>query len=190
MLEKLPGFIGKSLSRVRAGTHELAIQDPALEAPKVANMHLRSSTFHDHGPLPARYTADGPGVSPPLAWSKVPPGTRSLVLVVEDADSPTPRPLVHAIAGVNPHRHNLPEGALSSADTEDLKLGRNSFLGVGYTPPDPPPGHGPHRYVFELFALDRTPRLGPRPGRSKIKSEMRGHVIGRGALTAVYERSA
>jgi hypothetical protein len=143
-----------------------------------------------HGPLPARYTADGPGVSPPLAWSKVPPGTRSVVLVMEDADSPTPRPLVHAIAGVNPHRHTLPEGAFSSTGTQELQLSRNSFLGADYTPSDPPPGQGPDRYVFELFALDRVPRLGRRPGRRKVKSEMRGHVIGRGAITALYERRA
>jgi Raf kinase inhibitor-like YbhB/YbcL family protein len=190
MLGKLPGFVGKALSRIRAGIHGIAIQDEGLAAPHTVDLQLRSSTFRDHGPLPARYTADGAGVSPPLAWSKVPLGTRSLVLLVEDADSPTPRPLVHAIAAVDPHRHRLPEGALSSTDTADLKLGRNSFFGAGYTPPDPPPGHGPHRYVFELFALDHTPRLGHRPGRNKIKSEMRGHVIGRGALTAVYERHA
>jgi len=190
MLEKLPGFVGKALSRIRAGIQGLAIEDQSLATHDAADLRLRSSTFRDHGPLPARHTADGAGVSPPLAWSKVPLGTRSLVLVVEDADSPTPRPLVHAIAAVDRRRHELPEGALSSANAADLKLGRNSFLGEGYMPPDPPPGHGPHRYVFELFALDHMPRLGHRPGRSKIKSEMRGHVIGRGALTAVYERHA
>ena len=124
-----------------------------------------------------------------LIYALVMPVSAAQAAGLRHQDSPTPRPLVHAIAAVDPHRHKLPEGALSS-DTAELKLGRNSFFGAGYTPPDPPPGHGPHRYVFELFALDHTPRLGHRPGRNMIKSEMRGHVIGRGALTAVYERHA
>jgi phosphatidylethanolamine-binding protein (PEBP) family uncharacterized protein len=63
------------------------VDGASARAGAFVDLQLRSSTFRDHGPLPARYTADGAGVSPPLAWSKVPLGTRSLVLVVEDADS-------------------------------------------------------------------------------------------------------
>ena len=124
MLERLPWFVGSALTRIRAGMQELAIQDPELEAPRISELELRSPTFCDHGLLPARYTADGSGLSPPLAWSKMPTGTRSVLLVVEDADSPTPKPLVHAIVAIDPH------GANSVKAPFHHRARRNFTLGV------------------------------------------------------------
>ena len=97
-------------------------------------------------------------MSPPLQWLGAPTNAGSLALIVEDADAPTPQPLVHAIVVdlvVGDGSGALAEGALSSEDGEasGLRLGRNSFLQAGWLPPDPPPGHGVHRYAFQLFAL-------------------------------------
>ncbi|HYN63968.1 MAG TPA: hypothetical protein VES36_05135, partial [Candidatus Limnocylindrales bacterium] len=130
MLEKLPDVIGQALSGVRAGLDQIAFNTLGLRQGLNAIV-LSSLAFADHAPIPERYTADGEGLSPPLAWTGVPEGARSLLLLVEDADSPTPNPLVHAIVvGLAAADGALAEGAIASPDHEGsgLHTGRNSYL--------------------------------------------------------------
>jgi hypothetical protein len=126
-----------------------------------------------------------------LEWAGVPPNADALVLLVEDADSPTPEPTVHAIVWDLPGSDAaIPEGALannSKDSTSDL-MGRNSYFNATYLPPDPPPGHGTHRYVFQVFALDSVPRFESPPGRAALLDKIRGHVIAKGLLIGTYTR--
>ncbi|MGE7204201.1 YbhB/YbcL family Raf kinase inhibitor-like protein [Sphingomonas sp. NPDC019816] len=191
MLEHLPAWLGKAMSGWRAGVESLAITRADLAPP--ASLSLNSAAFGDMARLPERFTADGEGVSPPLFWGDPPEGTAMLALIVEDADAPTPQPLVHAIVWNLPsHRGELAEGAIvadgpGSADAGDV--GRNSYLGEGWLPPDPPRGHGEHRYVFQLFALDaRVDPAGETPGRGAMLDAMAGHVLAAGVLTGTYSR--
>ena len=187
MLEHLPPAIGRALSGTRAGTDALTLADPGLAPPghTIAALTLQSPAFPEGGPIPERFTEDGDGVSPPLRWSDVPPGTAALLLLVEDADSPTPKPLVHAIVpGLEAHGGALAEGAIG----DEADAGRNSFLSQGWLPPDPPPGHGPHRYVFQLYALNDEPALAASAGRGAVLDAIRGHVIAVGTLVGTFER--
>jgi Raf kinase inhibitor-like YbhB/YbcL family protein len=192
MLEKMPSFVGHSLRNIRPGLEKLTYAREATEAPQA--IRVESVAFDDQHPIPPLFTADGESDSPPLRWRGVPDGARAIVLIVEDADSPTPEPLVHALAWKEPGRDDdLIPGALTgkSAAAEGLRLGRNSLLGAGWLPPDPPPGHGPHRYVFEIFAVDADPpHSEDLPGRTEIVEAMRGHVLAKGCLIGVYERAA
>ena len=54
------------------------------------SLELTSSAFAEGGAIPRQYTCEGRDVSPPLAWSGVPPGAKSLALVVDDPDAPDP----------------------------------------------------------------------------------------------------
>lgn len=188
MLEHLPEWLGASLSGVRAGAEHLVIVNPALGS-GFAPIALSSPAFADWTEMPVRFTADGAGVSPPLVWDALPPGTQSLALIVEDADSPTPAPLVHAIVwGLPAGMHTLAEGAIV-ADAATGDTGKNSFLSQSWLAPDPPKGHGEHRYVFQLFALDcPAADLGEAPGRGAVLNAIAGHVIGAGMLTGLYAR--
>lgn len=188
MLEHLPDWLGSALRGVRAGAEHLVIVQPALGSGYVT-VELSSPAFADGGHLPVRFTADGAGVSPPLVWGPLPAGTQSIALVVEDADSPTLSPLVHAIVwGLPSDTQRIAEGAIA-ADAAQGEVGRNSFLSPGWLPPDPPTGHGDHRYVFQLFALDVSAEdLGEAPGRGAVVNAMAGHVIGAGVLTGIYAR--
>ncbi|TPG48236.1 YbhB/YbcL family Raf kinase inhibitor-like protein [Sphingomonas glacialis] len=188
MLEHVPEWLGASLRGVRAGAEHLAIVHPSLGIGAV-EIALSSPAFGDFAEMPVRFTADGEGVSPPLQWTDAPAGTQSLALIVEDADSPTPAPLVHAILwGMNVATTGLAEGAIA-ADGAAGAIGINSFLSQGWLAPDPPSGHGEHRYVFQLFALDCLPEdLGDGPGRGAVLNAMAGHVIGAGILTGLYSR--
>jgi Raf kinase inhibitor-like YbhB/YbcL family protein len=113
------------------------------------------------------------------------------VLLVEDADSPTPEPFVHAIVWDLPGSDvAIPEGALASKrdDSTMDAMGRNSYFNASYLPPDPPPGHGTHRYVFQVFALDIVPRFESPPGRAELLKQIRGHVLAKGLLIGTYGR--
>lgn len=190
MLEKLPDALGHALRGQRAGLDSTAFSKLRLRN-GMAAIEIRSLAFVDHGPLPVIYTADGDGRSPPLQWSGVPASASSVVLLVEDADSPTPHPLVHGIVVDLPAGDgSLPEGALDtwSEGGEDLKLGRNSYLQTGWLPPDPPPAHGVHRYVFQVFALGAGAGWSSKPGRDEVLNALAEHAIASGCLIGTYER--
>ena len=190
MLEKLPPAVGHVLRDRRAGLEKIVFNRSGLRTGQ-GLLQLASLAFADHAPLPARYTADGEGESPPLHWQGVPAGTDSLVLIVEDADAPTGEPLVHAIVvGLPGADGSLHDGALDSPghEGEDVQEGRNSFLFTGWLPPDPPPGHGQHRYVFQLFALGAGAPFGKAPGREEVLEAIQQRGIASGMLTGTYER--
>ncbi|VFU10471.1 YbhB/YbcL family Raf kinase inhibitor-like protein [Methylocella tundrae] len=192
MLGKLPSSIGHALKNVRPGLERLIYADAALDAPEI--IRVESVAFDDNEAIPPLFSADGEGESPPLRWRGVPDGAAGIVLVVEDADSPTPAPFIHALAIKTPASDDdLIPGALtrkSAAATEGLLLGRNSLMQASWTPPDPPPGHGPHRYVFEIYAIDHIPELNEPPGKKEILKILRGHTLAKGCMIGIYERNA
>ena len=141
--------------------------------------------------LPQRFTADGAGVSPPLSWDAVPAGTASVALIVEDADSPTPHPLVHAIVvGLPGGNGRLEEGALSSGEPRagGLDVGQNSYFQAAWLPPDPPRGHGEHRYVFQVYAMREGPPYSDTPGRREFIAAVLDRALAVGCLIGTYER--
>ncbi len=190
MLEKIPASLGRALGGMRAGVEKLILGDTAL-AHVPTDIEITSPAFADDAPLPERFTADGPGMSPPLTWRGAPPQTAELVLLVEDPDASAPHPLVHAIVWkLRGTQGAIAEGALSSssAHASASAKGRNSYLSREYLPPDPPPGHGLHRYVFELFALDAPAQFESAPGRGELLDLLKAHAIAKGGLVGTYER--
>jgi Raf kinase inhibitor-like YbhB/YbcL family protein len=184
-------MIGKALRGIRAGDRHLLWNDQAVaDAPEL--MSLTSPAFAAGSIVPVRYAGIGVGenISPPLRWSDVPSGAAELVLVVQDPDAPLPRPVVHAIAtGIAPHRDGLSEGELSPTAAPAIRLGRGSFGRLGYAGPRALPGHGPHRYVFQLVAVQRALAFEHPPTLAELSSAIRGCVMARGRLTAIFEQS-
>jgi Raf kinase inhibitor-like YbhB/YbcL family protein len=192
MLEKLPESVGHALVNQRAGMEQVVYNH--LHAQRdVPRLSVSSPTFAFNGRLPVRYTADGEGVSPPVAWTDCPPDTASIAIIVEDADSPTPHPLVHAIAiDVTSDDRAIAEGALSTASQTppQLEIGTNSFFRHSWLPPDPPPGHGEHRYVFQVFALREGPAFSKAAGRKEFIDRILDRTIAVGCLIGTYERGS
>jgi phosphatidylethanolamine-binding protein (PEBP) family uncharacterized protein len=161
-------MIGRLLRNVRAGDRHLLWNDPSVRhAPD--SIRLTSPAFATGASMPAKYVGRifGPSLSPPLVWSNIPPETAELLLVLEDPDAPLPRPSLHFVErGIAPTLPGFPEGTLAA-----------------YKGPMPPPGHGPHRYVFQLLAL-RTSI----PTRGNLRQALQGKVLARGRLDGIYER--
>ena len=190
MLEKLPEVVGHVLRDRRAGLDKLVFNRSGLRT-GLGLLQVTSLAFADHAAIPERYTADGEGLSPPLAWTGVPAGTASVVLIVEDADAPTGEPLVHAIVVDLPAGDgSLHDGALKSPghDGDDVHEGRNSYLRAGWLPPDPPPGHGEHRYAFQVFALAPGEAFQGTPGRDALLEAIRQRGLASGLLVGTYAR--
>jgi len=189
MLEKIPESLGASLQKQRAGMENTVFH--RLGRPAIPHIEVRSAAFVPGGAIPIEYTADGVGFSPPLAWLGMPLNTASIALIVEDADSPTPHPLVHAIVvNMGVDDAELEEGALNSPDHEGvgLQVGRNSFLSQAWLPPDPPPGHGIHRYVFQVFALHSGTAFSNVPGRQELFDAVKARAIAGGYVIGTYGR--
>lgn len=191
MLEKLPPALGHWLEGQRAGLENILFNRIDLRD-GTAKITVTSPAFVDHASIPPQYTADGEGLSPEIDWNGVPPAATSLALIVEDADSPTAAPLVHAIAvDIDPGRNEIKEGELQDATNErnsSVSLGRNSWLRRAWLPPDPPPGHGVHRYAFQVFALAAGGSFQDAPGRNELLEALRTRAIASGCLIGTYAR--
>ena len=147
---------------------------------------LTSPSFAHGGEIPSRHTCEGPDLSPELRWSGAPAATKSFALIVDDPDARRERPFVHWLLYKIPHGHrSIPAGSTGTGIE-----GRNDFGRTGYGGPQPPPGHGVHRYRFRLYALDREIGLAPGATREELEAQMRGHVLEEGELVGTYEREA
>jgi hypothetical protein len=190
VLENLPAAIGHALEQQRAGIEKIVFNGEPAPGREMALIEVTSPAFAPNSELPQRYTADGAGISPPLRWHPIPAGAATLALIVEDADSPTPEPLVHGIVvDIDPRELGLVEGIFSGPPaTSPERLGLNSYLLHGWLPPDPPPGHGVHRYAFQVFALTAGEPLSKSPGRRELSAAIRDRAIAKGCLIGTYRR--
>lgn len=191
-------IIGKLLKNRRADEALMAWHRPNLAAPETAAaIEVTSPAFADGASIPTVHAGKrigGQDRSPELAWTGVPAGAAQLLLVVEDLDSPVKQPFVHCLALLDPALTGLPEGALAAAAPAEGVRTLRSAMGAGYLGPGPIKGHGPHRYVFQLFALGApvpetvsgSELQKTRPGRAL--TAVTGPVLGRGKLTGTYER--
>lgn len=155
-------------------------------------MELQSKAFDEDDTIPRRYTKDGENISPPLAWSDVPDGTKEMILVLLDTKAREPRPFTHWILyGIDPALDELPEGVSHQrspeVDGRELLQGRNDLENVGYDGPQPPLGPA-HDYHFKLYALDKPLEAGPGISRREVEQNMAGHVLAETELVAHYAR--
>lgn len=192
-------FLGTLLKNRRSRDAHSAWNFPNLQGPET--LTVTSQDFGDGESMPLDHVGKrigGKNLSPHLSWSPPPPETTQLVLLVEDLDVPTPKPAVHCLVLIDPSRldspNQLPPGALSApAPAAGVRVLR-STISRGYHGPEPIKGHGPHRYVFQVFALSQPvsstvdgaelDRARPRALLSSLTSP----VTARGRLTGIYER--
>lgn len=155
------------------------------------SLTLTSSAFISGQLIPSIYTCDGSDMSPPLAWSDVPPQTKSLALIADDPDAPDPaapqRTWVHwVLYNIPSDAAGLAEGARHGDMPAGTHEGTNDWKRTGYGGPCPPVGK--HRYFFKLYALDTVlPDLG-KPSKASLEKAMQGHVIDKTELIGLYQR--
>jgi Raf kinase inhibitor-like YbhB/YbcL family protein len=184
-----PNPIGLALRNRRAGHAGLAWARPDLQAPE--NFILTSPAFEHGAAIPERHRGRlfGANISPALAWTTPPARTAELVLVVQDPDAPRRTPATHAVTvGIDPALGGIPESGLADpSPIPGLKHGKGPVGHRGWAGPLPPRSHGPHSYVFQLFALDDHPVLPDTFTLDDTLAAISGCVIGRARLDGIYE---
>lgn len=144
---------------------------------------VKSTAFDNNAVIPREYTGEGRDVSPPLAWSGAPAGTKSFALICDDPDAPVGTWTHWVLFNIPAATAELPVGVKGVGVS-----GNNSWPKLGYNGPMPPPGHGWHRYFFKVYALDTTLALSSGATKDQLLQAMKGHVLAEGQWMGKYER--
>jgi Raf kinase inhibitor-like YbhB/YbcL family protein len=152
---------------------------------------LTSSAFTHKGAIPRIYTCQGKDISVPLAWSGLPPGTKSLALVVDDPDAPDPAApkmtWVHwVLYNIPPDAPGLPQDVRPAGLPPGTREGLNDWKRTGYGGPCPP--IGTHRYFHKLYALDVVLADLDKPTKAQLEQAMKGHVLAQFELIGTYKK--
>lgn len=165
---------------------------PVLRAPS-GPLRLWSDDFTEGQPIPRRFTCEGDDATPSLFWRGVPPGTRSLALVVDDPDAPDPAAprmtWVHwVLLGIPVDANGLTVDGEHSGLPAGVRHGRNSFERTRYGGPCPPVGR--HRYYHRLYALDVDLAELVEPTKDQLTAAMDGHILASATLMGTYIKQA
>jgi Raf kinase inhibitor-like YbhB/YbcL family protein len=154
----------------------------------MASLRLTSPAFAHDDPLPDAYATDGDALSPPLAWSGAPQGTKEYVLICDDPDAEAGVFTHWVVYGIAADVSELPEGIPDDAILEEpvpLVQGLNEYDEVGYQGPEFDEDRGPHRLFFRLFALDTELDLPPGVTRADLRRATKGHILANSELVAI-----
>ena len=152
-------------------------------------MTLRSDAFGEGAHIPAKYTCQGDGMSPPLNWGGMPRQTGSYALIAEDPDAPGGVFTHWLIFDLNASTGHLGEGVPPVSQLPDGAIqGTNSFGKLGYGAPCPPSGPA-HHYRFTVYALAVMLRLHPDASKEQLQGAMQGHILDQATLVGLYART-
>src|SRR3954463_9314493 len=135
---------------------------------------LSSPVFTHNGPIPPVHTCEGEDTPPPLTWTNVPAGAKSLALIVDDPDAPDPAApkmtYVHwVLYDIPPSTRALGAGEMHPAGARE---GLNDWKKRGYGGPGPPMGRP--RYFFKLYARDVVLGELSAPAKTDVEKAMQG----------------
>ena len=150
-------------------------------------INVGSSGFTEGGMIPKQFTCDGADISPPLSWSTVPEGTKSIAIIVDDPDAPAGTWVHWLVYNLPPDLKGLPENVPAQKTLANGGMqGMTDFRRIGYGGPCPP--SGTHRYFFKVYALDSILDLFPGAIKKRLLSAMEGHILAEGELMGKYRR--
>jgi len=156
-------------------------------AGQAETFQLTSPAFQPGQPIDPKYTCDGKDISPPLAWTAPPAGTKSLALIMDDPDAPVGTWVHWVIYNIPAGESSLPEAVPADQELPSgARQGLNSWPKYGYGGPCPPSGQ--HRYFFKLYALDVSLDLPVKVTKDNLMQAMKDHILGQAELMGVYRR--
>jgi Raf kinase inhibitor-like YbhB/YbcL family protein len=146
-----------------------------------APMKLSSPSFKSGESIPRQFTCEGESINPPLAIENIPPGTKSLALIVEDPDAAGT--FIHWVAYDIMVTERIDENSTAGI------AGLNSAGKTGYTGPCPPAGPA-HRYFFRLYALDTMLHMPGGLSKSRLEKAMKTHILAETELMGRYRKQS
>lgn len=162
--------------------------------PSGPGLTLVTPGIPDGSIIPPQYTQlTAHPVSPAVAWSHVPSGVASFVLIMHDPDTAPhhkSEDILHWMAFNIPGTATaLPDNVPADATLPDGTIQAMNFHNtVGYMGPGAG-AQGPyHHYVWELYALDIKLELGPNATRAEVLKAIDEHVLAKAATSARFHR--
>jgi Raf kinase inhibitor-like YbhB/YbcL family protein len=147
-------------------------------------MILISPSFDNNSNIPRKFTCDGGDINPELQIQNIPPGTKSLALIMHDPDAPRVGGFTHWVVwNINPLISVVKEESVPPGSVE----GMNGAGKTGYMGPCPPTGSA-HHYHFTLFALDRVLDLDSNTKIESVQQAIKEHLLDSAELIGLYAR--
>jgi Raf kinase inhibitor-like YbhB/YbcL family protein len=160
---------------------------------QAGRLRLASPAIGEDGRIHDVYSGYHDNISPVLEWTGM-PDADTFAVIVEDPDAPQDKPALHWVIWNIPGTLDALPGALRQAPTlgelGGAVQGRNLRGEFGYMGPKPPPGDGPHRYHFQLFALDMRLNMPPNTPLEELVNVLKAHAIADAELVGTYEAPA
>ncbi len=154
----------------------------AKETTTMSELTISSPSFGHNAAIPEKHTCDGRDLNPALAISHVPPGAKSLALIVDDPDAPVGTWVHWVIWNIDPNTAEIREDSVPKGAIQGI----NDFRKHSYGGPCPP--SGTHRYFFKLYALDTMLSLNPNSGKAELEKAMKGHILSHTEIMGLYKR--
>lgn len=149
----------------------------------IQDLEVKSPAFGFGQAIPRRHAKDGENISPEIAWTGTPDGTREIAVICHDPDAPLTYGFTHwVVYGIPAGTDSIPEGGGSN-----FTEGQNNFGNQGYGGPAPPPGHDTHYYYFHVYALDSEVDAGPGLTREELLEKIDDHIIEQNRVVGTYE---
>jgi hypothetical protein len=145
---------------------------------------LSSPAFKDGMEIPKKYTCDDKDMSPDIFISGVPEGSKSLILIVDDADTPNGDWVHWVMYNIDPKTEHIEENSLPRGAKEGL----NTAGKTGYHGPCPPKG-STHHYYFKIYAIDKVLDIAPEHAdKETVLKEINDNILAMGQVIGIYER--
>ncbi|MDO8572664.1 MAG: YbhB/YbcL family Raf kinase inhibitor-like protein [bacterium] len=145
-------------------------------------MEIHSPIFKSGDDIPPQYTCDGEDINPPLTFDAIPVDAKSLVIIMDDPDSPTGTWTHWLLWNISPNTKEIGEGSVPRGAVQ----GGTTFGASGYG--GPCPGHGKHRYFFKCYALDVVLDIPEGSKKEILMESMKGHILAEAEMYGCYQR--
>ncbi len=160
-----------------------------IYASEIDSIKISSTSFFPNDTMPMICSCDGENESPALQWGGHPENTHSFAIIADDPDAPNGT-WVHWVVYDIPRNVTFLEANSGYYEVmyHGSKHGINDFGTLKFRGPCPPKGHGTHRYIFKIYALDTRLNLDKGLTKDELLEAMEGHIVARGTIIGLYER--
>jgi Raf kinase inhibitor-like YbhB/YbcL family protein len=166
-------------------TTTTVVETTTTPVPPVLELEFSIRDIADGGTIPVEFTCDGANTPPIVNIEAIPDGTAQMAFIVDDPDAPTPDPFAHWLV------YNISAGTSQITDGDPaFTYGTNDFGENRWLGPCPPPGDGPHRYEFTLYALTSPEPLPQGLDARALSDAIEQSIAAEAEVTATYERPA
>ncbi|MHB9020021.1 MAG: YbhB/YbcL family Raf kinase inhibitor-like protein [Minisyncoccota bacterium] len=145
-------------------------------------MKIYTNSFENSGRIPVKFTCDGENSNPEIYIEDAPKEAKSLVLIVEDPDSPNGNWIHWLVWNIDPKIKIIKENSVPAGVT----IGLNDFKNREYG--GPCPFKGEHRYFFKIFAVDKLLDLPSASRKEDLERAMTGSILDKSEFMGRYSR--